>query len=255
MIRNAQFHCRAAMSAAVLAAGLLMGGAASASTLSVDFSASDAGVQSGHAGFVMGNNTVPGTRSFSSGSTGYTGSMDTGGGVAVTVMAPDAANQVFRLVDRGSPDLLLRDFVGRDTSFNRPQRLVFSGLRADEYTLTLYLTDTSNQQGVVDTQLSVNGGADFSDVGDNVPYGLNLGRTADFTFTANGMDDVAVQFWVGGNQFGATGGTTDNIARNRIFTLNGFTLHAANVPEPTSWALMGAGLGVALAMTRRRRTD
>jgi hypothetical protein len=178
--------------------------------------------------------------------------MDTGSGIGVTLIDPNTPTQVFRMIDRSGTNLLLRDFAGRDSSFNQLQELRFSGLVAGAYSLTIPLTDLSNQTGVVDVQLSVNGGTSFSNISDNLPYGLNLGRTAQVNFNANGLNNVIVRFGVGGNIFGVTGGTsTDGIARNRIFTVNGFELTGPTVPEPRNLSGILAVLGLGCVVLLR----
>ncbi|WP_414563893.1 MULTISPECIES: PEP-CTERM sorting domain-containing protein [unclassified Anabaena] len=228
-----------------------------ASTLSVDFSDSDADVAAGYAGFVFSNNTVPGTRTYLSGTTGYTGLMDTGSGIGVTLLDPNNPSRVFRLVDRGGADLLLRDFAGRDGALNQAQDLSFSGLVSGAYSLTIPLSDFGNQVGVADVQLSVNGGASFSNIYDNLNYGSNLGRTAQLNFDADGINNVIARFFVGGNEFGVTGGTTNNINVNRIFTINGFDLQGPtvtqSVPEPNSVVMFGL-LGMLLFSRRYHKS-
>jgi hypothetical protein len=117
--------------------------------------------------------------------------------------------------------------------------LKFAGLVAGSYSLTIPLTDTNNQDGVVDVQLSTNGGTSFSNVYDNLAYGLNLGRSAVLKFKADGINDVIARFWTGGNQFGVTGQTGNSVNINRIFTMNGFVL--TRVPEP-SLSILGTVL-------------
>lgn len=242
-----KINLRHIASGVAIIAGMSTVATSQASVLSVDFSGSTATVATGYAGFVFANNTAPGTRTYSAGSTGYTGLMDTGGGIDVSLVDPNNPSQVFRMVDRGGTDLLLRDYAGRDMSLNQLQDLMFSGLVAGSYSLTLQLTDTFNQDGVVDVQLSVDGGASFSNIYDNLLYGLDLGRTAQFNFNSSGIDDIVMRFAVGGNLFGATGGTTNAININRIFTMNGFDLNGPTVtttptvPEPGSLALLGLG--------------
>ena len=221
-------------------AGLMMAAAVpgqAASQLSVDFSPSTSAVAAGYAGFIFSNNAIPGTRTYLSGSTGYTGSMDTGTGIGVT-LASVSGSSAFRMVDRGGTNLLLRDFAGRD-GINLGQDLKFAGLVAGSYSLTIPLTDLSNQQGVVDVQLSTNGGTSFSNVHDNLAYGLNQGRSAVLKFQADGINDVIARFWTGGNQFGVTGQTGNGVNINRIFTMNGFVL--TRVPEP-SLSILGTVL-------------
>ena len=221
-------------------AGLMMAAAVpgqAASQLSVDFSPNTSTVAAGYAGFIFSNNSAPGTRTYLSGSTGYTGSMDTGTGIGVT-LASVSGSSAFRMIDRGGTNLLLRDFAGLD-GINLGQDLKFAGLVAGSYSLTIPLTDTNNQQGVVDVQLSTNGGTSFSNVHDNLAYGLNLGRSAVLKFKADGINDVIARFWTGGNQFGVTGQTGNSVNINRIFTMNGFVL--TRVPEP-SLSILGTVL-------------
>ncbi|WP_227021245.1 PEP-CTERM sorting domain-containing protein [Oceaniferula marina] len=221
---------------------------AHAATLKVDFSDSVGDVAVGYGGFVFANNTAPGTRNYTSGSAGYVGpSIDLGSGIDVTYKSSAATN--FRMIDRGG-DLFLKDFASIDGALNDDQDLVFGGLAAVTGSFTFSLEDLSNQFGVVDVQLSINGGASFTNVLDDVTYG-STGNQAVVPFTSNGTDDVVVRFWVGGNEFGNTGGTTDSVRRNRIMSLNGFTLDATVVPEPSSSAFMGLA-GLALLMRRRR---
>ncbi len=82
-------------------------------SISVDFSPNTSTVAAGYAGFIFSNNSAPGTRTYLSGSTGYTGSMDTGTGIGVT-LASVSGSSAFRMIDRGGTNLLLRDFAGRD---------------------------------------------------------------------------------------------------------------------------------------------
>lgn len=230
---------------------------ANASTLFVDFSNSDANVAAGYAGFVFSNGAVPGTRTYLSDTTGYSGLMDTGSGIGVTLSDPNNPTQGFRLVDRGGSDLLLRDYAGRDGSLNQAQDLSFSGLVSGDYSLTIPLTDFGNQVGVVDVQLSLDGGSSFSNIFDNLDYGLNFGRTAQLNFNANGVNDIIVRFFVGGNEFGVTGGTTNGINVNRIFTINGLELEGPTVsvsePVPEPLTLLGAGAAIAFGTGFKRK--
>ncbi|WP_292991329.1 PEP-CTERM sorting domain-containing protein [Nitrosomonas sp.] len=227
---------------------IFVGGVAQATTLKVDISDSVADVASGYAGFVFSNNTVPGSRNYSVGDAGYVGgSIDTGSGIMVTLAS---SGSVYRLVDRGG-DNFLRDYGSIDGALNKAQDVVLSGLTFVSGTFTASLDDLGNQFGVIDVQLSVDGGTSFTNVLDDVTYGsTDNGYTVNFT--SNGNDDVIIRYTAGGNVFGNTTGTTDNIRRNRLVAFNGFDLTANPVSEPSSTALLGLG-GLALFLRRRAR--
>ena len=118
-------------------------------------------------------------------------------------------------------------------------------LGAGSFEWTSWHHDQDNQTGVMDIEVSVDGGSTFAlavdDFGivDNVADG-NVGapNPATFSFTANGTDDVQVRFT---NVSG--GGSASDFA-----LLNGFQVV---VPEPGS--LIFVGLGSFALLGRRRR--
>lgn len=220
-------------------------GHSKAATLLVDFGLSTSPIATGYAGFTFGNATAPGSRTFLAGTAGYDASMDTGAGITVTLQNGQNPGGTLRMLDRNTPDSLLREFAGID-GINGNNQVVFAGLAAGDYQFKVYLTDPSNQRGVVDVQLSTNGGSNFTNLNDNAAYGAP-GNTLLVDFAADGTNSVMINFWTGGNQFGTVGQTSDNVSTNRIFTLNGFDL--VKVPEP-SVALLG---GLGLLLLRRRR--
>ncbi len=226
---------------------VFLGGVAQATTLKVDISDSVADVASGYAGFIFSNNAVPGSRNYNAGDIGYAGgSIDTGGGIMVTLTSSGSA---YRLVDRGG-DNFLRDFGSIDGALNKAQDVVLSGLAFVSGTFTASLDDLGNQYGVIDVQLSVDSGTSFTNVHDDVIYG-GTGNGYTVNFTSNGVDDVIIRYTAGGNVFGTTTGTTENIARNRLVAFNGFNLTANPVSEPSTTAFLGLG-GLALFLRRRR---
>lgn len=123
------------------------------------------------------------------------------------------------------------------------------GLAAGDYAFTGWHHDQSNQTGVMDIELSTDGGSNFSllgddfDIVDNAVDG-NAGAPNPFTFsfTATGSDSVQVRFT---NDDGGSSSTD-------FAVINGFSIAMAPaIPEPTTMVLGLAGLTL-LGMRRRR---
>jgi len=145
-------------SAALISASILGLASAQAATLKVDFSDSIADVDSAFAGYIVANSTVPTAQTYTSGSQGYIGTIDTGAGVTVSLGSAD--DTAWRTIDRGG-DLYLRDYISLNLGFEDNQDIRLSGLSAVTGTFIASLEDiasTGIQIGVLDVQLSVDGG-------------------------------------------------------------------------------------------------
>ena len=143
--------------------------------------------------------------------------------------------------------------------------LSLGGLSAGTYGWTSWHHDTENVHTLFQIELSTDGGANFTNLGQNfymsdgtaggspsstadgAPFGLQTGlfldplpSTVNFNFTANGVDDVVARF-------APLSGTLGNAVHNQLWGINGLRL----VPEPSTGVL---GLfGAALLLRRRRR--
>ncbi len=117
------------------------------------------------------------------------------------------------MIDQGTGSDLLRDFAGIDGINNDNFNSISSGLQQPEAIPSWpILTDTSNQRGVVDVQLQCQRQYPaFHSPLDNAAYGSS-GNSAQVNFVADGADNVIINFWTGGNQFGTTGQTSNNVS-------------------------------------------
>ena len=182
---------------------------------------------------------------------------------------------------------LVTDFIGIDTRTGNggngnwdgalagtPTYMTLSlgGLNAAPYNWTSYHHDTEHVHTFFQIELSTDGGSSYENLGQNfymtdgfaggnpdsaidgAPFGTQTGLSADalpstvnFTFTANGTDDVVLRFApLSGTFLNAAGATA---VHNQIWGMNGFVLE--EVPEPSSGLL--ALFGLALVALRRRR--
>lgn len=128
-------------------------------------------------------------------------------------------------------------------------QLNLTGLNAGEYSFNGQFNDTSNQNGVLDAQYSIDGGVNWVDTAyDNASY--NSGVNVALSITGvNATNGISLRFIAGGGLFGDAGVNTDASANNRLLPFQSFDLAA--VPEPSSTALLGLG-GLALILRRRK---
>ena len=144
--------------------------------------------------------------------------------------------------------------------------LALSGLPANTYSWTGFHHDTENVHTNFAVWLSTDGGANFDQLADgymsdSTPGGspdseLNgspglvtdlagmvaVGSAYTTEFSANGTDDVVLQFAPYSGALGAE-------VHNQLFGINGFQLSA--VPEPNGLSLLSLGALVLLALRRR----
>ena len=121
------------------------------------------------------------------------------------------------------------------------------GIGSSAYDFTSWHHDHENQTGVMDIEVSVDGGQSFTQVVNDLDIvdGSTDGHTGapnpvTFGFVSNGTDDVYIRF-----TNDQTAGTNSG---NSFVLINGFQLDL--VPEPSSLALLGLG---GLLIVRRRR--
>ncbi|MBI1367054.1 MAG: hypothetical protein GC162_00220 [Planctomycetes bacterium] len=222
-----------------------------ASVLRVDFGPSAQQVETGYAPFSFNNGAAsPQSRTYTFATTGYDNvNADTGSGITVTLAAKETA---LRMIDRGTSDKSDRDWAtvepvpGPGNVPDNYMDLTLAGLKSGYYTLISDHIDTSNQVGVMDVQVSTDGGATFTNKLDNVVYNNTLHQYL-ISFFADAGQNVVVRYLAGGGLFGANGQATDTVASNRLLPLNAFEL--TTVPEPSTGLL---AIVSALLLVRRR---
>jgi hypothetical protein len=225
------------------------------SLLRVDLGPVGQQVEADYGAFSFGDGAAsPQSQTYNFGDTGYDSrDVDDGTGIEVTISTKETA---LRMIDRGGADNLDRDWATAEPGVGAGQvpdnyiDITLSNLDPGKYTFASEHIDTGNQVGVMDVQLSVDGGATFADYIDNVSYG-NFLRTNLLAFDVEAGQDVIIRYLAGGGLFGSNGQTTNTVASNRLLPINGFALYARPIPEPGTFALAALGL-VGLA-TRRRR--
>ena len=172
--------------------------------------------------------------------------------------------------DNAAADLdLVTDFIGIDTRTGNGgngnwdgttgtptiMSLAIGGLPAGDYVWTSFHHDTEHVHGTFAVWLSTDGGSNFAQLADGLmtdgtaggnpdslaiedgPDAYSLPSTYTTSFTANGADDVVLQF-----------APYSGVAVHRqIWGMNGFVI----VPEPATLLLLGFG---GMALIRRRRS-
>lgn len=145
--------------------------------------------------------------------------------------------------------------------------LSLSGLPAQSYNWKSYHHDTEHVHADFAVWLSTDGGANFTQLADgyqsdSTPAGTpdsatdgapgpvpdfagmaSVGSIYETTFTADGTNDVVLQFAPYSGAFGSE-------VHNQLWAINGFELSV--VPEPGSAILFGMGLLMMLGFRRRR---
>ena len=205
-----------------------------------------------------------------------------GGTVGVTPAWPNTTdNRVQQMIDRGAgnddqwmgADIdLLTDFLGIDSrtgnggngdwardGASEPtwMTLSLSGLPAGEYNWKSFHHDTENVWADFQADISTDGGATYSTIGDFEMSSTSTGGNpanaglitdgpvsmVDATFSATG-DDVVVRFAPFAD------GVDPSAVHKQIFGINGFQLNV--VPEPSANILLVTALVGMLSMRRRR---
>lgn len=181
--------------------------------------------------------------------------------LSVVVSVSDAGPGKLRSINRGDGlyagtlDNLTDNWWGaRAGTIGQPGGAQFSviidgeDLTAGTYDWTSWHFDHSNQTGLMDIEVSIDGGVNFSkpvddlDIVDGTTDGFTgAPNPASFSFTANGTDDVQVRFT---NDL-SNGGGAGNV---NFLVVNGFEF--ALVPEPGTLALLGL---CGVMMIKRRR--
>lgn len=175
----------------------------------------------------------------------------------------------------GSNVNLLRDWIGIDSragsggnSAGGPTYMTLSlgGLPAADYSMVTFHHDVENMNSFFTLEISTDGGTTFGSAlnarmtnslaggtpaeneilpgdGINVAGGdpADLSSTLDFSFTANGADDIVLRF-------APVHPGADTTVHQTFFGINGFQL--SQVPEPSTGLLALVGLGF---LARRRR--
>ena len=290
--------------AALLAVAMLTG-IASADTLMVDFNSNqDDGGDSTTAGPPQDSVANHNQAGWSSYHANHEDAAEFGtatyGAISVTPAWPNSTdNRVMQSIDRNDQDAagavlgsndeswddsagdinLVTDFLGIDTRTGNGgngdwdgttgtptyMTLTLAGLSASPYNWTSYHHDTENVHGDFSVELSLDGGANFTQLADgymsdgseggnpdstDAPFpGPQTGPDADSllstystSFVADGVNDVVFRFAPYSN----------TAVHRQIWGINGFALE--QVPEPSSVALALMGVAfAALGLLRRRR--
>ena len=207
-----------------------------------------------------------------------------GGTIGVTPAWPNTTdNRVQQMIDRGAgnddqwmgADIdLLTDFLGIDSrtgnggngdwardGASEPtwMTLSLSGLPAGDYNWKSFHHDTENVWADFQADISTDGGATYSSLGDYEMSSTSTGGNpanaglitdgpvsmVDTTFSASGSDDVVVRFAPYAD------GVDASAVHKQIFGINGFQLNV--VPEPSANILLVTALVGLLSVRRRRR--